>query len=158
VFPKVIFARLSKRFHTPWLNILITVVASAPAFIYSLATTTSFVNFGAFTAFTFVNIGVIGLVIREKSLRRKAWPIVLVLLPALGALVNVYLLLNLDMTAIRLGLIWMAIGVVALAVITKGFRVAPPEMSFTEEEAILEEREDESGSTTVIPEAAQART
>jgi putrescine importer len=57
-----------------------------------------------------------------------------VVVPAIGAAIDVWLLTNLDGAAITLGLIWLGLGVVYLAVLTRGFRVPPPEMQFTEEQ------------------------
>jgi hypothetical protein len=63
-----------------------------------------------------------------------------VVLPAIGALVDLYLLTQLSTIAIILGVSWLALGVVYLAVLTRGFRKAPPEMRFTpsDEEAVPE--------------------
>jgi putrescine importer len=53
--------------------------------------------------------------------------------PAIGTLVDLWLLIHLDGRALTLGLIWLAVGIVYLAYLTRGFRTAPPEMEFTEE-------------------------
>jgi putrescine importer len=50
-------------------------------------------------------------------------------LPLAGAAIDFYLLLNLDGTAKLIGLIWLALGVLWLAWLTRGFRQAPPQMS-----------------------------
>ena len=47
----------------------------------------------------------------------------------LGALVAVFLMTQLDGTALLIGAIWLAVGVGILAKITRGFKVAPPEMA-----------------------------
>ena len=49
----------------------------------------------------------------------------------IGAVVDLYLLYNLDGRALTLGLIWLGLGVVYLAYLTRMFRVPPPEMAFT---------------------------
>ena len=51
------------------------------------------------------------------------------MVPALGALVAVFLMTQLDATALLIGAIWLAIGVGILAKITRGFKDAPPEMA-----------------------------
>ena len=56
-----------------------------------------------------------------------------VVFPLLGAIVCGYLLLQLDQTAIVLGLSWLGVGLVVLAIVTKFFRVAPPEVALVEE-------------------------
>ena len=51
----------------------------------------------------------------------------------IGAAVDIWLLAHLDGKALTLGLIWLALGIVYLAYLTRLFRVPPPEMEFTEE-------------------------
>jgi hypothetical protein len=50
-----------------------------------------------------------------------------IVLPAVGALVCVFLLTQLSAIALFLGIGWLVLGVIYLAFITKGFRQAPPE-------------------------------
>jgi hypothetical protein len=61
-----------------------------------------------------------------------------VVVPVVGAVVNLWLLRNLDANAVHLGLGWLAIGVVYRAVLTRGFRIPPPELRL-EEPAAKEE-------------------
>jgi len=95
-----------------------------------VATSTSFINFGAFTAFTLVNLSVIGYFLRHRDTGLS--PVMYVGVPLVGALVDIYLLTKLDSTALLLGLSWLAVGVVYLLVLTRGLRVPPPEMSLAE--------------------------
>ena len=53
-------------------------------------------------------------------------------IPLIGAVVDVYLLTQLGSAALTLGVIWMSIGVVYLLVLTRGLRVPPPELSLAE--------------------------
>jgi len=55
-----------------------------------------------------------------------------VVVPLIGALVDVYLLTKLESTALVLGASWLTIGVVYLLVLTRGLRVPPPEMDLQE--------------------------
>ena len=55
-----------------------------------------------------------------------------VVVPLIGALVDVYLLTKLESTALTLGASWLIIGVVYLIVLTRGLRVPPPEMDLEE--------------------------
>ena len=58
-----------------------------------------------------------------------------ILLPAVGAVIDIYLLTRLDSKALTLGLSWLAIGTVYLLVLTRGLTREPPEMmSITEAE------------------------
>jgi amino acid transporter len=127
VLPRRVFAYLHQRLQTPVFGIALVGVVGLVALTLDVSTSTSFINFGAFTAFTFVNLSVIAMYIRERGpvLTRLIFPVI-------GAVVDVWLLINLDSIALTFGLIWLGIGVVYLAVLTRGFRSAPPEMTFEE--------------------------
>lgn len=133
VLPRRVFGRLSEKFRTPVLNLVITGAVGVVAVFLDVATSTSFINFGAFTAFTLVNVSVIAYYLRQRRQGNQLNRISYVAVPAVGALIDAFLLTQLDPTAITLGLIWLALGVVMLAVTTRGFRKAPPEMSQAEE-------------------------
>jgi amino acid transporter len=125
VLPRRVFAYLHQRLQTPVFGIALVGVVGLVALSLDVSTSTSFINFGAFTAFTFVNLSVIAMYIRERG------PVLTRLIfPAIGAVVDVWLLINLDSIALTFGLIWLGIGVVYLAVLTRGFRTTPPEMTF----------------------------
>ena len=127
VLPKSLFAKLNNAYKTPVPAILAVAVVGLLALRLDIATSTSFISFGAFTAFTLVNVAVIAYYLKNRSADKNilGW----VLIPVIGALADAYLLLQLDANAKRLGLIWLGIGVVVLLVITKGFRKKTPEMS-----------------------------
>lgn len=126
VLPKRIFGYVHARLHTPIINIALSGAVGLIGTGLSVATSTSFINFGAFTAFTFVNLSVIAFYIRNRG-RRNVW--LYLVLPIVGAVVDMYLLTKLDSTAIMLGLIWLACGVAYLIYLTRGFRRPPPEMA-----------------------------
>ncbi|OZG58521.1 amino acid permease [Bifidobacterium tissieri] len=131
VLPKKFFGRLSARFDTPVLSILLVAAVGLIAMFLDVATSTSFVNFGAFTSFTLVNVCVIVAYLKANAEQRKkdfsGGALRNILLPILGALFCLYLLVHLDVHALVLGLSWLAIGVVILAVLTGGFKHNPPE-------------------------------
>jgi amino acid transporter len=128
VLPKKVFAYLHERLQTPVFGIALVGVVGLVALSLDVSTSTSFINFGAFTAFTFVNLSVIAVYLRERG------PVLTNLIfPAIGAVVDVWLLVNLDGLALTFGLIWLGIGVVYLAVLTRMFRTAPPEVLFEED-------------------------
>ncbi|MFK0018791.1 APC family permease [Streptomyces sp. NPDC090798] len=130
--PRKVFARLHERYRTPALNILLTGAVGLIALRLDVATSTSFINFGAFTAFTFVNVSVLATYVRARRAGETPSPLSYVVAPAVGAVVDLYLLFHLDGRALTLGLVWLSLGVVYLAYLTRMFRVPPPEMSFTE--------------------------
>jgi putrescine importer len=128
VLPRV-FGKLQPRFATPVFGIVLTGLVGLVALALDVSTSTSFINFGAFTAFTFVNVSVVATWLRDRSGKRVlTW----VVFPVIGAVVDLWLLVNLDGIALVFGLVWLAIGVVVLAAITRGFRRPPPEMTFEE--------------------------
>ncbi len=132
--PRKVFARLHPRYRTPVLNILLTGAVGMIALRLDVATSTSFINFGAFVAFTFVNVAVLATYVRRRRDGDGPSPLSYVVAPEIGAVVDLYLLYNLDGKALTLGLVWLGLGVVYLAYLTRMFRVPPPEMSFTEAE------------------------
>lgn len=132
VFPRRIFGYIHPRFRTPAINIALTGAIGLLALFLDVATSTSFINFGAFTAFTFVNLSVIALYIKQRP-RGARNILTSVLVPGIGAAVDLWLLTNLDEKAIVLGLIWLTIGIAYLAYLTRGFRRSPPEVEFTED-------------------------
>jgi len=76
-----------------------------------------------------VNIAVVAHFASERKAGRSLSAVTHVVFPLIGAIVCGYLLFQLDSTAIMLGLVWLGIGLVVLAVVTKFFRVAPPEVA-----------------------------
>ncbi|MET7296681.1 APC family permease [Streptomyces griseoloalbus] len=128
VLPRPVFGRLHPKLFTPVPNVLIVAVVALLAMNLTLADATSLINFGAFLGFTLVNACVIAYAVRQW--RSGSHPSLLgfVILPLAGAAVDVYLITQLGSTATKLGLVWLALGVVYLSVITKGFRRPAPEL------------------------------
>ncbi|MEW2501306.1 APC family permease [Amycolatopsis sp. NPDC047767] len=130
VLPRV-FGRLQPKLNTPAFAIVLTGVVGLIALALDVTTSTSFINFGAFTAFTMVNVSVIATWIRTRHTASRnvlTWLVA----PVIGALVDLWLLVNLDGLALTFGLVWLGIGIVYLVALTRGFRRPPPEMSFEE--------------------------
>ena len=120
------------RLRTPAVSITLIGIAGLGALFLDVTTSTSFINFGAFSAFTLVNLSVIAYFFRHRPGRGIGAMLLWVVLPLAGAAIDLYLLLNLDGTAKLIGLIWLALGVLWLAWLTRGFRQAPPQMSLDE--------------------------
>lgn len=132
VLPKSFFGTLHEHFGTPVNSILLCAVVALLALKLDVTTSTSFINFGAFLAFSLVNLSVIfhyWIGAEKKGLRE--W-VLFLLFPFIGLAADVWLMVSLDHLAIYLGLSWLAIGVVYLAVLTGGFQRQPPEMDFQE--------------------------
>ncbi|RON78317.1 APC family permease [Pseudomonas fluorescens] len=132
VLPKSFFGTLHARFGTPVNSILLCAVVALLALKLDVTTSTSFINFGAFLAFSLVNLSVIfhyWIGGEKKGLREL---VLFLIFPFMGLVADLWLMVSLDHLAVYLGLSWLAIGVVYLAVLTGGFRRQPPEMDFQE--------------------------
>jgi len=132
VLPQKVFGYVSPRFRTPVVSIVLIGLFSLSAWTFSLDMALSFINFGALTAFTAVNLSVIAhYFIRQKMRTGKAFFSYL-LFPLIGASFVFYLWMNLDGTSISLGIIWTILGLAYLLFTTRFFRAKPPEIEFEE--------------------------
>lgn len=126
VLPKRVFGYVSPRTRTPIPNVIIVGVVTLLAMTFSLDTISSYINFGALIAFTFVNATVIvHFAVRQG--RRHTWSdrMKYIVMPGVAMLLTGVLWSQLHADALIAGGVWAAIGFVYLLVITKGFRVAP---------------------------------
>ncbi|MBA1837452.1 amino acid permease [Corynebacterium sp. zg912] len=127
VLPRRFFGQIDKKWQTPVFNTVLTGAVGLIGIFMSVETSTSFINFGAFIGFAMVNLSVIFYWRQHRGEHLN--PVSYLVVPALGALVAVFLMTQLDGTALLIGAIWLAVGVGILAKITRGFKVAPPEMA-----------------------------
>ncbi|AMB85619.1 amino acid permease [Pseudomonas agarici] len=132
VLPKSFFGTLSERFGTPINSILLCAVVALLALKLDVTTSTSFINFGAFLAFSLVNLSVIFHSWIGAQKRGPRELLLFLICPLIGLLADLWLIASLDHRAIYLGVSWLAIGLVYLACLTGGFRKQPPEMDFQE--------------------------
>lgn len=128
ILPQRWFGRLHPRFRTPAVNIVIAGLAGFAALAMDVATSTSFINFGAFLAFTAVNLCVVRLYVTGAIDRRATGAWRGLVFPLLGAIADLWLLASLESTAKMLGVIWFAAGVAYLGAITRFFRKPPPQV------------------------------
>ncbi len=130
VFPQRFFGYISPKFSTPTLNVLLVGAIALLAINFDLVTATALINFGALVAFTFVNLSVISQFwIREKRNKTLKDHFSFLILPLLGAITVGALWVNLEESSMVLGLIWAAIGIIYLAVVTRSFRLPVPQYS-----------------------------
>ncbi|WP_295014211.1 APC family permease [uncultured Microbacterium sp.] len=127
--PKRLFGSVNPRTGVPVANVLIVAAIALTALSVNLEQASSMINFGAFIAFTFVNLSVIFLFFRFISTRTFRTWIGFVFVPAIGVAINVGLWLSLDAISMIIGGAWTAVGVIYLAVKTRGFRAAPPDLT-----------------------------
>ena len=123
------------RMRTPVVSITLIGITGLGALFLDVTTSTSFINFGAFSAFTLVNLSVVAHFLRNRPRGGIGGIILWVVLPLAGAAIDFYLLLNLDINAKIIGVVWLVIGIVWLAWLTRGFRKPPPRMSIDEDMA-----------------------
>ncbi len=99
------------RFNTPYVTIFIVGAIGLLALKMDVTTSTSFINFGAFIAFTFVNLCVIAEYFRLPATSRTlSTKLSHLIMPTVGALCVLKLLVSLDENAVLLGGIWLAVG------------------------------------------------
>ncbi len=128
--PKQFFGYVHPRFQTPSRNVLLSAIISFSALLFqgSLASAYALVSFGAITGFIFTNACVIFRYwVRDKE-RGGAAVFKYVILPVVAIAVCVFLWLSLSTTAKIVGFSWLALGIVFLAIKTKGFKEMPPEL------------------------------
>ncbi|GAA4492706.1 APC family permease [Gluconacetobacter tumulicola] len=123
-----LFGRLHPRWLTPASNLLLVGTIGLGALAMDVATSASFINFGAFLGFVAVNLSVIALYLKGDRRMRALGVLGCVVVPASGTLCDVFLLWHLDRHARMLGLGWLVLGVLWLGWQTRGFRHAPPGM------------------------------
>jgi putrescine importer len=128
--PEKWFGYVHPRLHTPLLNVLLVGVLMLSALFLDLLTATSFINFGALIAFTFVNLCVI-VHYTDKRRGLSGWWSYLVS-PLIGAGFVAFLWVHLEAKSMQLGLVWTAIGSVYLVYLVKIKRVAVRKLRFEE--------------------------
>ena len=123
VLPKKFFGYINPKTHTPTFNIVLTGVICMLAIAFTLEMIAAFINYGALIAFSFVNISVIAWFAIRKGRRKTPKDIFnFIVMPLIGVGMTIILWANLHMDALIGGLIWTAIGLVYLIVLTKGFK------------------------------------
>ena len=127
-----LFGYLHPTFKTPLFNLVLAGLVGLTGLTIDVETAFFFVNFGAFVAFTFVNLAVIAHALRSDMAAEGGNLLVWFVLPGLGAAADVWLLVNLPSEAHFLGATWLALGIVYLLVLTRGLRRPPPEILIDE--------------------------
>ena len=124
--------------HTPTHAVIIVGIVSLLAVRFTLEFISSMINFGALIAFTVVNLTVIVFFAIRLKQRGTGKEIVRnIVLPLIGMCLTGVLWINLHFDALLYGAIWLAIGIILLAFMTRGFR--DPLTMKIEEETLAEE-------------------
>ncbi|MFT4214938.1 MAG: APC family permease [Microbacterium sp.] len=135
VLPKKLFGYINPTTHTPTFNIVLTGAICLLAAAFTLEMIAAFINFGALIAFTFVNISVIAWFAIRKGRRKTPKDIfTFIVMPGIGMLLTGILWANLHADALIGGLSWAVVGLVYLAILTRGFR--KPVAAFDENQPV----------------------
>ena len=134
VISRQIFAHVDPRYSTPSRSVyLMGAVSLAGSLLLHFQLAVELLNFGAFVGFILVNLSVIRhfyLRLRRRSGLALATNLIF---PLAGAAVCFYVWLNLSSMARMAGFAWLGLGVIYLAVITRGFRIPPRSLSSLQE-------------------------
>ena len=123
---------MSARFSTPTYAILVVSVISLAAIWIDLTMLASLVSFGALVAFSAVNLTVIKHYFVDAGDRAGGAVLNNLVLPLIGFGLTVWLWTSLSGSTLVVGLIWLAIGFVWLAAVTRGFRRPTPVLDMAE--------------------------
>jgi putrescine importer len=126
------FSKVNPKFQTPVNSIIIIGIFGFTGLVFSLETASCFLNYGALLGFTIVNFCVIKEFWFTQKKRGFGGFIANILIPLGGAVFTFALWINLNMTSLLLGTGWMIIGIIYLAVTTKGFKKLPAELDLEE--------------------------
>ena len=122
VISRTIFAYVSPRYNTPtraiYLMAGITLVGSL---VMRFELAVELLNFGAFVGFILVNLSVIRHYYFRRNLRTGLALFTNLLFPLFGTVTCIYLWINLSYKAKIVGFIWLGLGVIYLAGLTRGF-------------------------------------
>lgn len=127
--PRRLFSRVNERTGVPVTNVVLVALVALTALFIDLDQAASMINFGAFIAFTFVNLSVVFTFFRFMRRRTAGAWLGFVIVPVIGAVINVVLWFSLDTTSMIIGACWFAVGLVYLVVKTRGFRAAAPDLT-----------------------------
>lgn len=142
LLPKSVFAKVNKRWKTPhWSIIIIVSIEFILGLSSNMATLSNLVNYGALFGFAALNFSVIWLYYVKKkgesSLKLGNIPnwkptgishFRYFVLPIIGFFIILYVWISMDRLAQIIGTSWLIIGVIYLAIKTKGFRKLPPHL------------------------------
>jgi len=132
VLPRQLLGRLHPKYGTPVGAVILTGLIGLLALGLTVESSTSFINFGAFSAFAAVNLSVVATALRERRPMTAGTLIGWYLAPLAGAAIDIWLLTQLEPQAIKLGLVWLVVGIVILAWLTRGFTRPPPALHVEE--------------------------
>ncbi|MEP7366315.1 MAG: APC family permease [Acidobacteriota bacterium] len=134
VISRRVFATVDPRYSTPTYSIyLMGAVSMAGALVMKFQSAVELLNFGAFVGFMLVNLSVIRHYYLRRGERSGMAFFTNLVFPLAGALICGLVWWNLSLKSRLTGFGWLAIGLVYLAVMTRGFRTQPRELAVVPE-------------------------
>jgi putrescine importer len=135
VLPKKAFGYVHPKFRTPVFNVILVGVVSLLAIAPSLELISSFINFGALIAFTFVNLSVIAhFVFRLKRYKTPKDIFSYLVMPIIGAGLTGILWANLQFDALIGGIVWIVIGFIYMLFQTRFFKIKIADLNIDDAE------------------------
>lgn len=126
VVSRRVFAHLDAKYSTPTRSIyLMGGVSLIGSLLINLQLAAELLNFGAFVGFILVNLSVIRHYYLRSRKRSGIQLLTNLVFPSLGALACTCVWLSLTTKAKVVGFLWLGLGLIYLAVLTRGFRTAP---------------------------------
>lgn len=125
VIPYKVFAYLHPKTKVPIYTFIILAVIAFIGTTQSLDTILTIINFGALFAFMCVNLSVVVHFFIKGKKRAGMDFVKYLVLPALGFATCLVLFISLSSNAMIVGGIWLAVGLIYIAISTKFFRVKP---------------------------------
>jgi putrescine importer len=132
ILSRRLFGHILVRFGTPALSILVVAVISLAAVWIKLDFLASIVSFGALVAFSVVNLTVIKHYFVDEGERGGGSVINNLVLPVIGFILTAWLWTSLSSVALKVGLIWLAAGLIWLLFMTRGFQRPTPVLEIEE--------------------------
>ena len=124
-----IFGYIDPRYSTPTRSIyLMGAISLIGALQAGFQAVAELLNFGAFVGFILVNLSVIRHYYMRLGQRRGMQMLTNLIFPLAGALTCGYVWISLTAKTKLVGFSWMLAGVIYLAILTRGFRVAPKKL------------------------------
>ena len=124
-----VFGYINPRYSTPTRSIyLMGAISLIGALQAGFQAVAELLNFGAFVGFILVNLSVIRHYYMRLGQRRGMQIVTNLVFPLAGALTCGYVWISLTAKTKLVGFSWMLAGVIYLAILTRGFRVAPKKL------------------------------
>jgi putrescine importer len=123
LLPQRLFGYIHPRLGTPIYSVLLMgVVHLLGAAFLKFREAAEVINFGAFVGFMTVNLAVIRHYFLRLKQRSGTQFLLNLVFPSLGFGICFYIWLNLSRFSLKLGAVWMVLGLVYLLILTRGFR------------------------------------